>query len=127
MRFRALTGFKDILPPDSSSLRLVEDTAKNVFEKYGFEEICLPLLEKSELFLRSIGETTEIVEKQMYTFQDSDGEQLSLRPEGTASVVRAYIEHSIFQKEPYSKFWYRGPMFRHERPCLLYTSDAADE
>ncbi len=116
MRFRALTGFKDILPPDSSSLRLVEDTAKNVFEKYGFEEICLPLLEKSELFLRSIGETTEIVEKQMYTFQDSDGEQLSLRPEGTASVVRAYIEHSIFQKEPYSKFWYRGPMFRHERP-----------
>jgi len=114
--FKSLTGFKDILPPDSSLLRLIEGKAKSVFEKYGFDEIHLPLLEKTELFLRSIGETTEIVEKQMYTFEDSDGEHLTLRPEGTASVVRAYIEHSLFQKEPYTKLWYSGPMFRHERP-----------
>lgn len=116
MRVAALTGFKDSLPPDTSLLRKIEDTARRVFGLYGFQEIRFPIVEKTALFLRSIGETTEIVEKQMYTFQDTDGESLSLRPEGTASVVRAYIEHSLFQKEPYSKLWYGGPMFRHEKP-----------
>ena len=94
----------------------MEQQAREVFARYGYCEIRIPILEKTEVFTRSIGEATDIVEKEMYTFEDRDGSSVSLRPEGTASVVRAYVEHALHQKEPFSKLYYIGPMFRRERP-----------
>jgi histidyl-tRNA synthetase len=112
----SITGFKDILPEDAKRYEYVENISRETFELAGYKEIRTPILERTELFSRSIGETTDIVEKEMYTFQDRNGESLTIRPEGTASVVRAYIEHSIGMKEPIFKIYYIGPMFRHERP-----------
>ncbi|MBI1910631.1 MAG: histidine--tRNA ligase [Deltaproteobacteria bacterium] len=111
----AIRGFNDILPGDSEIWRHIEESAYRIFSTYGFSEIKLPIVEKTELFLRSIGETTDIVEKEMYTFPDRHGDLLTLRPEGTASAVRAYIEHKLYTA-PVTKLYYTGPMFRYERP-----------
>jgi len=116
MKIAAVRGFRDILPEESVIWRAVVAQAHASFSAYGFTEIIVPILEKTELFARAIGDTTDIVEKEMYTFVDRDDASLTLRPEGTASVIRAYIEHSLAHKEPVSKLFYIGPMFRRERP-----------
>jgi histidyl-tRNA synthetase len=116
MKIAAVRGFRDILPEESPLWQHLEAQARRSFAMYGFSEIILPVIEKTELFARAIGETTDIVEKEMYTFIDRDDESLTLRPEGTASVIRAYIEHSLSHREPVSKLFYVGPMFRRERP-----------
>ena len=112
----SVKGFRDILPPETEKWRRVEETAYEVFQAFGFREIRIPLLEKTELFSRGIGESTDIVEKEMYTFRDRGEESLTLRPEATASVVRAYLEHNIYSAESVSKLFTIGPMFRRERP-----------
>jgi histidyl-tRNA synthetase len=112
----AIRGFKDILPPETDKWRHIEATAYRVFGAFGFREIRVPLLEKTELFSRGIGETTDIVEKEMYTFVDRGEESLTLRPEATASVIRAYLEHSLHAAETVTKLFTLGPMFRRERP-----------
>ncbi len=113
---KAVKGFKDILPEENFLRSFILSKAKSIFEANGFKEITLPILEKTELFLRSIGEATDIVQKEMYTFEDKGGDMLSLRPEGTASVVRAFIENSLFNSAGPHKYYYYGPMFRRERP-----------
>ncbi|MEW6501974.1 MAG: histidine--tRNA ligase [Thermodesulfobacteriota bacterium] len=113
---QALKGFKDILPDESPTWQWVEGTARSVFHRFGFGEIKVPILEKTELFARSIGEATDIVEKEMYTFADRNGEQITMRPEGTASVLRAFIEHNLQARQPLTRLYTIGPMFRHERP-----------
>ncbi|MCF8111470.1 MAG: histidine--tRNA ligase [Desulfobacteraceae bacterium] len=109
-------GFKDILPPETAVWRHVENTAREHFEKFGFREMRPPVLEQTALFQRSIGEHTDIVEKEMYTFAGSRDTMLTLRPEATASVVRAYIQHKLYAADPVCKFYTIGPMFRRERP-----------
>ena len=116
MGISAVKGFRDALPEAARLLGRVESTALGVLARYGFAEIRLPIVEKTELFARAIGETTDIVEQEMYTFPDRDGTLLTLRPEGTASLVRAFVEHHLDQKDPVGRFAYVGPMFRHERP-----------
>ncbi|HIB53881.1 MAG TPA: histidine--tRNA ligase [Nitrospirales bacterium] len=113
---KAIKGVKDILPTDVSVWQKIESEARDVFRRYGYQEIRIPVFEQTELFARSIGADTDIVGKEMYTFPDRDGTSLTLRPEGTASVVRAYIEHSLHQHARTWKLFYLGPMFRHERP-----------
>lgn len=113
---RGIKGVKDILPDEVRRWQTIEAAARRHSELYGFREIRVPIFEATELFARSIGATTDIVEKEMYTFQDRDGRSLSLRPEGTAGVVRAYIEHNLAASPTAQKFYYLGPMFRHERP-----------
>jgi histidyl-tRNA synthetase len=115
MQFRAVKGMNDILPDEVGRWQHLEHCFRRTAELYGFREIRTPLLEQTELFVRSIGETTDVVEKEMYTFQRSQ-ESLTLRPEGTASAARAYVEHSIHAQEPVSRWYYLGPMFRAERP-----------
>jgi histidyl-tRNA synthetase len=112
----AVRGFKDILPGESEKWQYAEATAREVFGNFGFREIILPILEKTELFKRSIGETTDIVEKEMYTFTDRGDESLTMRPEATASIMRAYLEHSLYASESLVKLFTIGPMFRRERP-----------
>ena len=116
MDITALKGFKDILPEEALIWQRIEATGRDVFRRFGFREIKVPILEKTTLFARSIGETTDIVEKEMYTFTDRNGESLTMRPEGTASVLRAFIEHSLHNQQPVQKLFTIGPMFRHERP-----------
>ncbi|MFQ5667796.1 MAG: histidine--tRNA ligase [Candidatus Binatia bacterium] len=116
MKISAVKGFHDILPDESIRWSWTEQQARELFGRYGFAEIRLPIVERTELFRRSIGSTSDIVEKEMYTFTDRDGTSLTLRPEGTASIVRAYVEHALHQREAVSKFFYFGPMFRRERP-----------
>ena len=116
MRIQAIRGVKDIMPDEIEKWRWVENKANQVFTRYGFKEIRLPIFEKTKLFSRGIGETTDIVEKEMYTFEDRGGEKVTLRPEGTASVVRAFIEHKMYTTQTVQKFYYLGPMFRYERP-----------
>lgn len=113
MKIKALKGFKDILPGEVELWKFVEDTARSVFQRFNFSEIRLPILEKTELFARSIGEATDIVEKEMYTFVDK---QVTMRPEATASLLRAYIEHGLYVHKPVQRLFTIGPMFRHERP-----------
>ena len=112
----AVKGFKDILPPEIDTWRYIEATAIDVFRTFGFSEIRIPILEKTELFRRGIGESTDIVEKEMYTFVDRGEESLTLRPEATASVIRAYLEHALPAVGPVTKLFTIGPMFRRERP-----------
>jgi histidyl-tRNA synthetase len=116
MSIPAVKGFRDALPEAARLLSRVEDAAVRVLESYGYAEIRLPIVERTELFARAIGETTDIVEKEMYTFSDRDETSLTLRPEGTAPLVRAYVEHHLDQKDPVGRFYYLGAMFRHERP-----------
>jgi histidyl-tRNA synthetase len=112
---QAVRGMNDILPGFTPAWQHLEDTLRRVIQSYGYREIRLPLLEKTELFKRSIGEVTDIVEKEMYTFEDRNGESLTLRPEGTAGCVRACMEHGLLHNQ-LQRLWYAGPMFRHERP-----------
>ncbi|MGW8286791.1 MAG: histidine--tRNA ligase [Desulfobulbales bacterium] len=116
MSIKALKGFKDILPDEVGLWQFIEQTARDVFHRYGLEEIKVPILEKTELFVRTIGESTDIVEKEMYTFADRNGISLTMRPEGTASVIRAYIENGLFVRGSVQRLYTIGPMFRHERP-----------
>lgn len=114
-KLQAVRGMNDLLPGDSARWRGAEKCLQAVLARYGYEEIRLPLVEPTELFARTIGEVTDIVEKEMYTFPDRNGDSLTLRPEGTAGVVRAGIEHGLFQGQ-LLRLWYQGPMFRHECP-----------
>jgi histidyl-tRNA synthetase len=116
LKYRSLRGMPDILPDQAEAARRVEKKAKEVFDIFGYREIRTPLLEETEVFTRSIGEDTDIVEKEMYSFLDRGGKNISLRPEGTASVIRAYIEHGFRNMSEVVKFFYSGPMFRGERP-----------
>lgn len=116
MTIKGLKGFKDILPEEVSLWQMVERKAREIFHRYGFTEIKVPILEKTELFVRTIGEDTDIVEKEMYTFTDRNGASITMRPEGTAPVIRAYIEHGLNVKSPVQRLYTTGPMFRHERP-----------
>jgi histidyl-tRNA synthetase len=116
MSIAAVKGFRDALPAMARLLTRIEQAAADVLTRYGYDEIRLPIVERTELFARSIGETTDIVEKEMYTFPDRDGTLLTLRPEGTAPLVRAYVEHHLDQRDQVARLFYVGPMFRHERP-----------
>lgn len=112
---QAIRGMNDILPERTHIWRFVEEVICNILDNCGYNEIRTPVLEKTELFERSIGEVTDIVEKEMYTFSDRNGERLTLRPEGTAGCVRAALENNLL-RNPALRLWYRGAMFRHERP-----------
>ncbi len=116
MALTAVKGFNDILPDESGRWQHIEQTARRVFELNGFGEIRVPIVEKTELFCRSIGDATDIVEKEMYTFIDKGENSVTLRPEGTAGVMRAFIEHKLYAQDPVAKLYYLGPMFRYERP-----------
>lgn len=116
MKIQSVRGMNDIAGEDSFLWRYIESRARKIFESFGYQEIRTPIIESTALFSRGVGEGTDIVEKEMYTFQDRNGDSLTLRPEGTASVVRASIEHNWFRENPVQKFYYIGPMFRHERP-----------
>jgi histidyl-tRNA synthetase len=113
---KAVKGTRDILPPSSAVWNQVEAVARDVFRVYNYQEIRTPILEETALFARGVGQETDIVSKEMYTFDDRDGSSLTLRPEATASVMRAYIEHRLDQKPGLQKLYYIGPMFRRERP-----------
>ena len=111
-KIQAIKGVRDILPPESEMWNSVEQTARDVFGTYGYGEIRLPIFEPTELFARSVGLDTDIVSKEMYSFEDRDDSSISLRPEATASVVRAYIEHGMHTRPGNVKLYYIGPMSR---------------
>ena len=113
---KGIKGVKDILPEETPRWRFIEDAARRWALRYGYQEIRIPIFEFTALFARSIGSATDIVEKEMYTFPDRDGSSLTLRPEGTAGTVRAFIEHNRAADPLPQKYFYLGPMFRHERP-----------
>ncbi len=113
---RAVKGTRDLLPPDTAVWNRVERIARDVFHAYNYQEIRTPILEEEQLFARGVGADTDIVSKEMYAFEDRDGSRLVLRPENTASVIRAYIEHRLDQRPGVQKLYYMGPMFRRERP-----------
>jgi histidyl-tRNA synthetase len=113
---RAVRGVRDILPPEAPTWQAMERATRAAFEPYGYREVRLPIFERTELFARGIGETTDIVEKEMYTFQDKSGESVTLRPEATASLLRAYIEHRLYAQPKPVRLYTMGPMFRYERP-----------
>ena len=112
---QAVRGMNDIVPPTSAAWREFENTVAGLLGSYGYGEIRMPLVEQSAVFKRSIGDATDIVQKEMYSFDDRNGDNLTLRPEGTASCVRAVLQHGLLQHTPL-RLWYAGPMFRHERP-----------
>lgn len=112
---QAIRGMNDYLPAETALWQRIEDSLKKVLRSYGYSEIRTPIMEQTPLFKRAIGEVTDVVEKEMYSFDDRNGDNLSLRPEGTAGCVRAGIEHGIFYNQE-QRLWYMGPMFRHERP-----------
>ena len=115
-KIQAIRGMNDVLPDESPLWEFFEDTVREVFRRYGYRNIRTPIVERTELFVRGVGEVTDIVEKEMYSFTDAmNGDQLSLRPEGTAPAVRAAIEHNLLYNGP-QRLWYSGPLFRHERP-----------
>ncbi len=113
---KKVRGFQDIYGEDAKKYRFVVETARKIFEDYNFSEIILPYVEDVSLFVRSVGEETDIVQKEMYVFEDRGGRKVALRPEGTASAVRAYIEEGLYAKGGYQKLFYEGAMFRYERP-----------
>ena len=115
MNIQAIRGMNDILPDVTPEWRHLEEMVRQLLDAYGYREIRMPIVEKTELFKRSIGEVTDIVEKEMYTFEDRNGDLLTLRPEGTAGCVRAGIENGLLHNQV-QRLWYCGPMFRHERP-----------
>ena len=114
-KIQAIRGMNDLLPGDSSLWQYIEEVLADILQRYGYQEIRFPILESTDLFKRSIGEVTDIVEKEMYTFEDRNGDSLTLRPEGTACCVRACEEHGLLYNQT-QRLWYMGPMFRHERP-----------
>ena len=113
--YKSVKGMHDLIPPASKLWSKIEKTAQTLFESFGFQKIVTPIVEEADLFMRSVGETSEVVQKQMYVFKDKKDKTLCLRPEGTASVARAYVEHRLFHPEPYQKLYYWGPMYRYER------------
>src|SRR5579864_4284597 len=113
---KAVKGTRDLLPPSTEVWNRVETLAREVFRTYNYREIRTPILEETQLFARGVGEETDIVTKEMYTFTDRDESSLTLRPENTAPVIRAYIEHRLDQRPGVQKLYYIGPMFRRERP-----------
>ena len=115
-QIKAIRGMNDILPGQTQIWRYLEDQVKATLDSYGYQEIRMPIVEQTNLFKRSIGEVTDIVEKEMYTFDDRNGDSLTLRPEGTASCVRACEENALIANAAQQRLWYMGPMFRHERP-----------
>ena len=116
MKFNAPRGTNDILPPEIKKWQYIEDLTHNLFSNYNYQEIRTPIFEYTELFQRGIGEVTDIVEKEMYTFEDKSGRSITLRPEGTASVIRSFLENKIYGQAQPTKYYYIGPMFRYERP-----------
>ncbi len=112
---QSVRGMNDLLPPDSAKWIYFEQQARTLFERYGYAEIRTPVVESTPLFSRGIGEATDIVEKEMYTFADRSGRSLTMRPEMTASCVRAYIQHNLGKREPVTRLYYQAPMFRYER------------
>ncbi len=116
MKYRSIKGTKDILPSETASWLQVETVIRTVMNDFGYREIRTPIFEQTSLFARSIGELTDIVSKEMYTFIDRSDESLTLRPEGTASTLRAYIQNNLGEQSPLTKVYYLGPMFRQERP-----------
>lgn len=115
-KLRSVKGTRDLLPPESAVWAAVEEVARDVFARYGYAEIRTPILEETELFVRGVGEATDIVGKEMYTFADKKGRSLTMRPESTAAVARAFIEHGMQSWPSPVKLWYLGPHFRYERP-----------
>ncbi len=113
---KTIRGMRDILPDQSPWWQRMERQLIEILSRYGYCEIRTPILEQTSLFARSIGQETDIVAKEMYSFEDRDGSRLSLRPEGTASVVRSFVEHNLARRQPVNRLYYLGPMFRHERP-----------
>jgi histidyl-tRNA synthetase len=113
LKIQAINGFKDILPDSVGRWQYIEQQARDIFARFGMQEIRMPILEKTELFVRSIGEATDVVEKEMYTFADKG---ITMRPEATASIMRAFIEHGLHVQQPVQRLYTIGPMFRHERP-----------
>ncbi|HAP34706.1 MAG TPA: histidine--tRNA ligase [Bacteroidetes bacterium] len=116
MNYRSIKGTKDILPSESSQWQFVEQTMRDVFHRFNYKEIRTPIFESTGLFARSIGELTDIVGKEMYTFEDRSKDSITLRPEGTASVMRSFIQNNLGESQPLTKVYYIGPMFRQERP-----------
>jgi len=116
LKFKSITGTKDLLPGESYRWHYVEEKFHELARRYNFREIRTPVFEHTELFARGIGELTDIVGKEMYTFEDRSGNSLTLKPEMTAAVVRAYLQHNLGQQQPVSKLYYLAPMFRQERP-----------
>ncbi|RMH44001.1 MAG: histidine--tRNA ligase [Deltaproteobacteria bacterium] len=114
-KLTSVRGMNDILPPESDAWRQFEDHCRAILHQYGYREVRTPIVEATALFARGVGEATDIVEKEMYTFADRKGRSLTLRPEGTASCVRAYIQHAVHKREPVTRWYYVGPMFRYER------------
>ncbi|MFI0474598.1 histidine--tRNA ligase [Halomonas sp. HMF6819] len=114
-KIQAIRGMNDLLPSDSPRWQFFEAKVRQIMQRYAFDEIRMPIVEQTALFARSIGEVTDIVEKEMYTFEDRNGDSLTLRPEGTAGCVRAAMEHGLLYNQT-QRLWYQGPMFRHERP-----------
>jgi histidyl-tRNA synthetase len=115
MKIQSIRGMNDLLPEQSATWQYVEETLARLIASYGYREIRFPVLEKTDLFKRAVGEVTDIVEKEMYSFDDRNGDSLSLRPEGTAGCVRACIQNGLLHNQT-QRLWYTGPMFRHERP-----------
>ncbi|GFK95346.1 Histidine--tRNA ligase [Fundidesulfovibrio magnetotacticus] len=115
-KIQKIKGFADLLPADAQVFDRLEDAARRVFGSYGYRQSRLPILERTELFSRSIGEETDVVQKEMYTFQDRKGRSLTMRPEATAGMVRAYLENGLHAQEELTKLYTYGPMFRYERP-----------
>lgn len=116
MPYESVRGMRDILPDETPYWAAVEERIREIARAFNYREIRPPVVEHTELFSRGIGEATDVVNKEMYTFPDKKGRSLTLRPEATASVVRAYVEHGLFNKEPFQKLYYIGPMFRYEKP-----------
>jgi len=116
LEITSIKGFRDILPEETGIWQRLETETRRVFEAFGFQEIKTPILEKTELFSRGIGQETDIVSKEMYSFKDIKGRNMTMRPEATASVTRAYIQHRPYRNYPIQKLYSIGPMFRHERP-----------
>ena len=116
MSIQKIRGTRDILYDQIKYWRLINETAKDIFESTQYLEISTPIIESTELFAKSIGQETDIVSKEMYSFQDQGDRKITLRPEGTTSIVRSFIENTLFQSNSINRFWYNGPMFRYERP-----------
>ena len=115
-KIQSIRGMNDLLPENSVLWQYLEGTVSNVLSRYSYQEVRFPIVEQTELFKRSIGEVTDIVEKEMYTFDDRNGESITLRPEGTACCVRACLQHGLLDNQQTQRLWYTGPMFRYEKP-----------
>jgi len=116
LKYKSIRGTRDILPEEVNKWQYLEKVAREIFQKYGYEEVRTPIFEVTELFQRSIGEDTDIVTKEMYTFLDKKGRSLTLRPEGTAGIIRAVIENNLYRQKRTTRLYYLGPMYRYERP-----------